>query len=149
MTRRRPRAITVIGLALVVIAFGALIVTALTSALEYDVTPTELALHQAGGTIRLYGIVVPKSERWDAVTKTLSFALTDGSTTVEVRSTALPTDLFRDGAAVVVAGQADGTERFTATEVLVKHSEVYAPLAPGQTIPPGVVQQLEAGGGSP
>ena len=149
MTRRRPRPITLVGLVLVIAAFVALIAIALTSALEYDVTPTELAAHQRDGTVRLTGIVVPKSERWDAATKTLSFALTDGSTTVEVSSTALPTDLFRDGVAVVVAGHANGPGRFTATEVLVKHSEVYGPLAPGQTIPPGVVQQLEAGGGSP
>lgn len=140
---------TVIGLALVAVAFVALVAIALTSALRYDVSPTELAAHQHDGTVRLYGIVVPGSERWDAATSTLAFALTDGTTTVEVRSTELPTDLFRDGVAVVVAGHATGATAFTATEVLVKHSEVYAPLAPGQTIPPGVLQQLGVGGGAP
>ena len=149
MMRRRPRPITLIGLALVTAALGALVVIALTSAIEYDVTPTQLAAHGRDGTVRLAGIVVAKSERWDAATKTLSFALTDGTTTVAVSSTSLPTDLFRDGVAVVVAGHAGGPGRFIATEVLVKHSEVYAPLAPGQTIPPGVVEQLQTGGGRP
>ncbi len=149
MTLRRPRPITFLGLALVAGAFVALVWVALTSTVVYYLTPSELAAHRADQSVRLYGIVVPKSERWDAVTRTLSFALTDGTTTVEVRSNGLPTDLFRDGAAVVVAGHGSGVGRFAADEVLVKHSEVYGPLAPGQTVPPAVLRRLEQGTSAP
>ena len=146
---RRHRSTTVLALALVAGALVALAWVALTSAVVYYVTPSELAAHRTDQSVRLYGIVAPGSVRWDASTDTLSFALTDGRTTVEVTSTSLPTDLFRGGAAVVVAGRAGAPRQFVADEVLVKHSEVYGPLAPGQTIPPGVLQQLEQGTTAP
>ncbi len=145
----RPRPITLVGLALVTGALAALVWVALTSAVVYYVTPSELAAHRTDASLRLYGIVVPGSERWEATPRTLSFALTDGTTTVDVTSTDLPTDLFRDGAAVIVEGHAGGAGVFAAGQVLVKHSEVYGPLAPGQTVPPGVLQQLEQGTSAP
>lgn len=146
---RRPRPITVIGLALVAGALIALLWVALSSAVVYSVTPSELAAHPPDQSVRLYGIVVPGSVRWDAESGMLSFALTDGTTSVAVTSTSLPTDLFRDGAAVVVGGHRGTPGRFIADEVLVKHSEVYGPLSAGQTVPPGVLQQIEQGTGAP
>ncbi len=145
----RPRPVTLVGLALVTGALVTLVWVALTSAVVYYVTPSELAAHRTDQSVRLYGIVVPGSERWDATIRTLSFSLTDGATTVNVTSTDLPTDLFRDGVAVVVEGHADGVGHFAAGEVLVKHSEVYGPLSSGQTIPPGVLQQLQQGTSRP
>lgn len=142
--RRRPRSATLVGLGLVVAALAALVGISLTSALVYYLTPTELASRQPAGTVRLYGIVVPGSVTWRSASRTLSFEVTDGTTSVEVTSQALPTALFRDGVAVVLVGRrtADGT--FSADELLVKHSEVYQPLQPGATIPPNVLEQLEA-----
>lgn len=140
-----PRPITLVSVILVAAAFLGLLVAALTSALVYDISPSELASHAGDASVRLYGLVVPGSERWDAATRTLSFAITDGATTVAVSTSDLPTDLFRDGMAVVLAGHAAGPGQFTADQVLVKHSEVYQALGPGQTIPPGVVEQLVNG----
>jgi cytochrome c-type biogenesis protein CcmE len=71
--------------------------------------------------------------------------VTDGTTTVEVTTRALPTALFRGGIGVVLAGRAPGPGRFDADEVLVKHSEVYAPLRPGQTPPPGLLEAIGVG----
>jgi len=127
---------------LVVGAFVSLVGISMTSALVYYVTPTELAVSPSTGTVRLYGIVVPGSVRWDGTTSTLSFRLTDGTTTIAVASQSLPTGLFRDGIGVVIAGRTTSSDAFAADEVLVKHSEVYAPLKSGETPPPGLLDTL-------
>jgi cytochrome c-type biogenesis protein CcmE len=139
---RRPRLATMIGLALVVGAFIALATISLTSALVYYVTPSELASSPPSGAVRLYGIVEPGSVRWDAPSSTLSFRITDGTTTMVVTSRSLPTGLFGDGIGVVLAGRGNGPGAFEADEILVKHSEVYEPLKPGQTPPPGLLESL-------
>lgn len=138
----RPRIATLIALALVVGAFVALVGISLTNALVYYVTPTELAANPATGGVRLYGIVQPGSVRWDEASSTLSFKVTDGTTSMAVASRSLPTGLFRDGVGVVLAGRSTGPGTFEASEVLVKHSEVYQPLGPGQTPPPGLLDSL-------
>lgn len=139
---KRPRIGTLVGLGLVAGAFLALVGISLTSALVYYVTPTELNAGRATGTVRLYGIVEPGSVRWDAPSSTLSFRITDGTTTMAVASRSLPTGLFRDGIGVVLAGHATGVDEFAADEVLVKHSEVYQPLKPGETPPPGLLETI-------
>jgi len=139
---RRPRAITLVGLALVLGAFAALAWISLTSALVYYVTPTEFRARATTGTVRLYGIVEPGSVRWDGARTILSFRITDGTTAVAVTSMALPTALFRDGIGVVLSGQASGPDTFAADEVLVKHSSVYMPLKAGETPPPGLLDTL-------
>ena len=86
-----------------------------------------------------------KSGHFDDATKTLSFRVTDGRSTANVTTQSIPTALFRDGVAVVLAGRLTQPGQFAAEELVVKHSEVYAPLAPGQTVPPGIL----GGQGSP
>jgi cytochrome c-type biogenesis protein CcmE len=147
--RRRPRIATLLGLALVVAAFLVLVAISLTSALVYYVTPTELASARPSTTVRLYGVVVPGSVEWNTASRTLAFQVTDGTTTVDVSSTALPTALFRDGIGVVLVGQATDAGHFVADELLVKHSEVYEPLRPGETIPPNILEQIRAPEASP
>lgn len=139
---RRPRIATIVGLVLVVGALMALVGISLTNAIVYYVTPTELAASPSSGAIRLYGIVAPGSVRWDAAASTLSFRVTDGTTNVDVRSRSLPTGLFGDGIGVVLAGQSTGLGIFQAEEILVKHSEVYEPLEPGETAPPGLLETI-------
>jgi cytochrome c-type biogenesis protein CcmE len=136
---KRPRRVTLIGLGLVVVAFVILAAMSLQSALVYDLTPTELDSRAVGERARLYGIVVDGSVQFDDATKTLRFAVTDGRSTTAVSTQSIPTALFRDGVAVVLAGRLTGPGTFAADQLVVKHSEVYAPLAPGQTMPPGVL----------
>lgn len=138
----RPRSATLVGLGLVAAAFLGLVWLSLTSALVYSVTPTELAAQRPTGNVRLYGIVEPGSVRWDGPSSTLTFRITDGETTLGVVSRSLPTGLFRDGIGVVLAGRATGPAEFAAEEILVKHSEVYAPLRPGETPPPGLLEMI-------
>lgn len=140
---RRPRAATLVGLALIAGAFVALLWIGLTNALVYYVTPTELAAHPPSGSARLYGIVEPGSVRWDGAASTLSFRITDGTTRIGVISRSLPTGLFRDGIGVVLSGRVTGPATFAADEVLVKHSSVYEPLRPGETPPPGLLDTLK------
>lgn len=142
---RRPRVATLVGLGLVAGAFLALVGISLTSALVYYVTPTELNADRPTGNVRLYGIVEPGSVRWDGATSTLSFRITDGTTTLAVASRSLPTGLFRDGIGVVLAGHATGAGAFAADEVLVKHSEVYEPLRPGETPPADLLESIRQG----
>lgn len=139
---RQPRKATLLGLALVVAAFLALVGISLTNAIVYYVTPTELAAAAPSGDVRLYGIVEPGSVRWDAPSSTLSFRVTDGTTAIAVASHSLPTGLFRDGIGVVLAGRLTGPGTFAADEVLVKHSEVYEPLKSGETPPPGLIEKI-------
>ncbi len=138
---KRPRRGTLLGFGLVLVAFVALAAISLQSALVYDLTPTEVAARPLGERVRLYGIVVDGSVHFDEPTATLSFAVTDGRSTTAVSTQSIPTALFRDGVAVILAGHLIRSGQFVADELVVKHSEVYAPLAPGETVPPGVLDR--------
>lgn len=131
-----------VGITLVAGAFVALVGVSLSSAVVYYVTPTELTHDAPGTAVRLYGLVEPGSVRWDPSTSAVSFIVTDGTTATSVVSRSLPTGLFRDGIGVILAGRSLGSGVFAADEILVKHSEVYAPLQPGETVPPGLLETL-------
>ena len=137
---RQPRPVTLIGLGLVVVVFVVLAATSLQGALVYDLTPTELDSRPVGERARLYGIVVEGSVQFDEATRTLRFAVTDGRSTTAVSTQSIPTALFRDGVAVILGGRLTGPGTFTADQLVVKHSEVYAPLDAGQTMPPGILE---------
>ncbi|MHB8960885.1 MAG: cytochrome c maturation protein CcmE [Candidatus Limnocylindrales bacterium] len=137
------RRVTVLGLLLVALAFVVLVGVGLSSAVVYYRTPTELLASPTFTATRLYGLVVPGSVRVDEAARRLTFRVTDGSASVAVESTALPTALFRDGVGVVLEGRLASGGVFVADAVLVKHSEVYQALRPGQTVPPGVVDSLD------
>lgn len=143
------RRLTLLGLLLVVGAFAAIIGTGLSGALVYYVTPTELAAQSAERDVRLYGIVVPGSVGWEASAQILTFRVTDGATAVAVETQAIPTTLFRDGIGVVLLGRRAASGQFRAEELLIKHSEVYAPLGPGETIPAGLLDALRRGQAAP
>ncbi len=141
------RRVSALGLLLVGAALVVLVGVGLSSAVVYYRTPSELLASRDSAPTRLYGLVVPGSVHVDAATHRLSFRITDGTTSIGVVSTALPTALFRDGVGVVLAGSMGPGDVFAADEVLVKHSEVYEAIQPGQTVPPAVVTSL--GGGTP
>jgi cytochrome c-type biogenesis protein CcmE len=142
----RPRPATFLGLGLVLAALVALGGLAVTNAVVYYVTPTELAAAPIDGPVRLYGIVVPGSASYEQSSGLLSFRISDGQTVESVTSHFLPTALFRDGIGVVLVGRPSGRDAFVADEILIKHSEVYEPLRAGETIPPDILQQIRGGG---
>lgn len=138
----RSRPATVLGLGMVLAALLAVVALGAPGAIVYYVTPTELAADPTDRPIRLFGVVESGSVHWEEASGELRFTVTDGRTAVAVRTSAIPTALFRDGVAVVLAGRRESATSFLADELLVKHSEVYAPLAPGQTIPPGLLESV-------
>ena len=78
-------------------------------------------------TIRLGGLVVPGSARWDAATGTLWFAMTeDYSLFMRVRYHGPVPELFREGRGAVVEGMIDDRGLLWATLLLVKHDPSYS-----------------------
>ena len=68
----------------------------------------------------------------------VTFAVSDGKSTVPVEYNGVLPALFREGQGVVALGALNGTGTFVATEVLAKHDEKY--------MPPEVVDALKRSG---
>jgi cytochrome c-type biogenesis protein CcmE len=132
----RPRAKLLLGGALALAALGYLIVGGVREAAVYYLTPTELRAQgpAADRAIRVGGLVVPGSLRWEPATLALRFRLTDGVTEVAVEHTGTPPDLFKEGTGAIVEGTW-GPDRIRARTILAKHSEEYRPPAPGAPPP--------------
>ncbi|WP_374369080.1 cytochrome c maturation protein CcmE [Dongia sp.] len=129
----------VISLALLGIA-TALVLNAFNRELVFFFSPSDIAADQpaAGKTIRLGGLV-----EVDSVTKlddgaTVSFRVTDLTSSLDVAYRGVLPDLFREGQGVVVQGAFNESGRFVATEVLAKHDENY--------LPPEVAKALKESG---
>jgi cytochrome c-type biogenesis protein CcmE len=120
-------------LAGVLVAF--LAVQNLSSNAVYYLTPTEARDRHIGpGTpVRLGGLVLPGTMKYDPQSRTLVFGISDGTTNVAVIGNGAPPALLQENAGAVVEGQfaEDGT--FRATSVIAKHDEKYAPPSPGRT----------------
>jgi cytochrome c-type biogenesis protein CcmE len=106
----------------------------LAGGLVYYKTPTEILQQGSSGVgerIRMGGYVVPGSVETD--NSTTRFVITDDTTRITVITTAAVPSLFRAGQGVVVEGIYGKDGSFHADTVLVKHSSVYQPPAPGET----------------
>ena len=124
--------IAALGLAVLVAFFA---VQALAPNAVYYLTPTEardrhIGPHQA---VRLGGLVLPGTLKYDPQSRMLTFGMGDGTTNVAVVGNGAPPALLREDAGAVVEGEfaEDGT--FRATSVIAKHDEKYAPPSPGTT----------------
>lgn len=129
--RRRPWGILVL-VAVVLVVIGYLAFSSVGNALVYYLTPTELLARgdaAIGQTVRLGGLVQAGSVAGPATD--LRFTLTDGDSSIPVRSTVAPTRSFREGSGAVVEGSLGEDGVFTATQVIVKHDENYEAPAPG------------------
>ncbi|MGH7470205.1 MAG: cytochrome c maturation protein CcmE [Longimicrobiales bacterium] len=116
------------GAALVVGAFGYVMVGGIGDNLVWFLTPSEL--HAKGAAaydrdIRLGGQVVPGSVLWDAHKLDLRFRVTDGAQIVTVQSRKAPPQMFREGQGVVVEGSLTRAGVFESTNLMVKHSNEY------------------------
>ena len=121
-------------LVLVIAAIAALLVAVLLamwglrSQASYFLTPADVAAGKAepGTSIRLGGMVEPKSvvRRPDGIT--INFVMTDGQARTPVNYRGIVPDLFREGSGAVAEGRMqDGT--FVADTILAKHDERYMP----------------------
>jgi cytochrome c-type biogenesis protein CcmE len=131
---RHPTRSLVIGSALIIGVIGVLLYQGISSNLVYYITPSELlAKHgTAGQSFRLGGQVRPGSVQLNARTRYLRFVLQDPKGSVQIVSHDLPPQMFRAGIGVVVEGTYTGTS-FSATNLMVKHSNAYRAPRPGQT----------------
>ncbi|MEZ4240270.1 MAG: cytochrome c maturation protein CcmE [Myxococcota bacterium] len=118
------------GVGAVTVALAALGVIAysnLGDSIVYYLSPTQL-LEKADAqdaVVRLGGMVVPGSYKWDQDTQVLEFDLSDTEQQVHVVNAGNPPQMFREGIGAVVEGklQADGT--FHSSKVMVKHDNQY------------------------
>ena len=125
---KKQRRIQVIVLAFVALAGAtALIGYAMRDGINFFRSPTQIAEDPPlpNEVFRIGGLVEQGTlERGQG--ETVTFAVTDNVTSVNVAYTGILPDLFREGEGMVGLGSFDG-EVFTATEILAKHDETYMP----------------------
>lgn len=120
-------ALLVAGAGLALVAFGNI-----GENLVYYWRPSEM-LGQGerayGPVIRLGGQVQPGSIQWDEQHTTLRFAVMDseapGASTVRVRTSEVPPQMFRERIGVVVEGTFDQSQVFQGSRLMVNHSNEY------------------------
>jgi len=84
-----------------------------------------------GATIRLGGQVA-KGSIQQAHGSELSFAVSDGKATVNVRTKSVPPQLFREGIGVVVEGTMTRDGHFESQRLMVSHGNEYRAPASGE-----------------
>jgi cytochrome c-type biogenesis protein CcmE len=131
-----------IGGGVIAVALAYMIYAGVTQSVVYFVTPSELgAAPVAGKAYRVGGMVQAGSLKWDPGTLSLTFALSDGRTTIPVRHKGTPPDLFGEGRGAVVEGSWSSEGYFKSTHIMAKHSEEYK--APHDTSQAGVKEMMK------
>lgn len=129
MAKRKGPSIGLILTLLVVLGgFGYLVWGGLGDNLVYFLTPSELLAKGDSATnkpVRLGGMVVPGTVKWDAKNIDLRFTMTDNKQTIVVHSQKAPPQMFREGQGVVVEGRMNRSGVFESTSLMVKHSNEY------------------------
>lgn len=126
--KKRPSIGLILTLVIVLGGFGYLIYGGLDDNLVYFLTPSELMAKgdsAHGKPVRLGGMVVPGSVKWDAKAIDLRFTLSDNKGTILVHSQKAPPQMFREGQGVVVEGRLARSGVFESTSLMVKHSNEY------------------------
>ena len=128
MTRKQRR-LTMIGGSLAMLAVAAaLVLNAMRDSIVFFSTPSMAAEKQIppGKRFRLGGLVQAGSlVRGENLAVT--FAVADGSKTLNVAYKGILPDLFREGQGVIAEGAIDANGVFKADTVLAKHDETYMP----------------------
>jgi cytochrome c-type biogenesis protein CcmE len=137
---RSARVRLAVVLGLIALAVGVLLYEGLLSSLNYFDTVDQALSHRASiGTtsIRLEGVVVPRSVTESAVGTDFTISGADGRT-IRVVNTGSPPELFQPDIPVVVVGRfATATsDVFDSNQILVKHSATYIAAHPGRVKAP-------------
>lgn len=112
-----------VAIAISVLAFGDV-----GDNLVYYWSPSELqeaGPEAVGASIRLGGLVEQGSVSRTDDGLTLEFTVTDGSSQVAVRTTAVPPAMFREGIGVVLEGTMSENGQFSTSRLMVKHDNEY------------------------
>ncbi len=112
----------------VAIALSVLVFGDVGENLVYYWSPSEV--HEAGpeavgASIRLGGLVEKGSVNRSEDGLTLEFTVTDGTSQIDVRTTAVPPAMFREGIGVVLEGTLGKDGEFETSRLLVKHDNEY------------------------
>ena len=125
---RKTRRIQIIVVAFVALAIStALIGYAMRGGINYFRSPTQVMTDppKAGEVFRIGGLVSEGSVKQGA-DGTVTFSVTDTTSTVPVSYKGVLPDLFAEGGGMIGLGQMEGST-FVATEILAKHDETYMP----------------------
>lgn len=141
MTPTRKRRL--IGVLVIVIGVGAAATVAMKALNEnmlYFWSPSDVKEQGvvAGKRLRLGGLVAAGSVKRASDSLAVSFVVTDGLASIDVRFDDILPDLFREGQGVIAIGEFTPEGHFAAHEVLAKHDENY--------MPPEVADALEKAG---
>ena len=141
MTPTRKRRL--IGILVIIVGVGIAAVVAMKALNEnmlFFVSPTDVeeqALPE-GKRFRLGGLVAAESVSRAEDSLAVTFVVTDGAHSVDVRFDGILPDLFREGQGIIALGELRPDGHFEADEVLAKHDENY--------MPPEVADALEKAG---
>ncbi|HOP19546.1 MAG TPA: cytochrome c maturation protein CcmE [Parvularculaceae bacterium] len=129
MTKKQKRFAFIGGIFAVAALAVTLVLTALSSAVAYFYTPSDLdALdHPPTGVIRLGGLVEGGSVQYNKEEAEVHFVIMDEAGRRAVTYRGVLPDLFREGQGVVVEGKLAPDGSVTAMQVLAKHDENYMP----------------------
>ena len=137
---RKRRLIAVLVIIIGVGAAAAVAMKALNENMLFFVSPTDVEEQNlpAGKRFRLGGLVAGGSVARASDSLTVTFVVTDGAASVDVRFDGILPDLFREGQGIIAIGELGPDGHFEAAEVLAKHDENY--------MPPEVADALEKAG---
>ena len=141
MTPTRKRRL--IGVLVIIVGVGVAAVVAMKALNEnmlFFVSPTDVKEQNlpAGKRFRLGGLVAGGSVSRASDSLAVTFVVTDGPASVDVRFDGILPDLFREGQGIIAIGELSTDGQFQAAEVLAKHDENY--------MPPEVADALEKAG---
>jgi len=134
---KRTRLFLILALGAAAIGFAILAGSGISRNLVYYWTPSDLrsAGDKAyGATIRLGGQVTPGSVRMANGVSALDFDVTDKKSTVHVKSTGAPPQMFREGIGVVVEGTMTRAGYFQSDRLMVSHNNEYRAPKDGQQV---------------
>jgi cytochrome c-type biogenesis protein CcmE len=118
---RRPNRLPVVLIAIVALsAMLALSINAFRGSVVYYLTPTEALDADRSGAFRPAGLVVDDTLAFDAATGTVTFEITDGTTTIPIHFEGTAPDTLKDGAEAIAEGTLGTDDVFSAHTVLAR-----------------------------
>ncbi len=137
---RKRRLIGVVVIIAGVSVAAAVAMKSLNENMLFFVSPTDVKEQSLppGKRFRLGGLVENGSVNRASDSLAVTFVVTDGPASVDVRFDGILPDLFREGQGIIAIGELTPDGHFEAAEVLAKHDEKY--------MPPEVADALEKSG---
>lgn len=126
---RKRRLMGVLVIILGVSVAAAVAMRSLNENMLFFISPSDVIEQNlpAGKRFRLGGLVEDGSVSRASDSLAVTFVVTDGPSTIDVRFDGILPDLFREGQGIIAIGELTPDGHFEASEVLAKHDENYMP----------------------